>query len=237
MFQTHIALCGVGAAGSAERDSFSSLIHLRTGCAFDVDRFLQGLPNASGIPSSRDPERTTSQKWPSHNLVQTCIHQFVKTGLYSVFPIANVEVLQTLLDQNILDHQTQPTHIANLACLVAFTALVTELHRLEPAFSNTDPDSYLRATLSLLPRLLMETANLRTLETFTIIVSFVTTIIWNGTYYLPSGHISSAHWSHENGGLPTSSRRPHSLQSRGKSLFCHSRGRGRASTRYILALL
>lgn len=96
----------------------------------------------------------------------------MKTGLYSVFPIANVEVLQTLLDQNILDHQTQPTHIANLACLVAFTALVTELHRLEPAFSDTDPDSYLRAALSLLPRLVMEAANLRTLEAFTLIVSF-----------------------------------------------------------------
>ena len=211
MFQMHIALCGVGAAGSAERYSFCSLIHQRTGCDFDVDRFLQGLPNASGIPNSRDLGKTTSQKWPSQLLVQTCIHQFVKTGLYSVFPIANVEVLQTLLNQHILDHKTQRAHIADLACLIAFTALVTELHRLEPAFSDTDPDCYLRAALSLLPRLLMEAANLRTLETFTIIVSFVTTITWNGTYYSPSGHISSAYWSHENGGLLTSSRRPYSL--------------------------
>ncbi|OJJ57713.1 hypothetical protein ASPSYDRAFT_1180204 [Aspergillus sydowii CBS 593.65] len=182
MFQMHIALCGVGAAGSAERYSFCSLIHQRTGCDFDVDRFLQGLPNASGIPNSRDPGKTTSQKWPSQLLVQTCIHQFVKTGLYSVFPIANVEVLQTLLNQHILDHKTQRAHIADLACLIAFTALVTELHRLEPAFSDTDPDCYLRAALSLLPRLLMEAANLRTLETFTIIV----------TYLLPIGHTRTA---------------------------------------------
>ncbi|KAL4919304.1 fungal-specific transcription factor domain-containing protein [Aspergillus aurantiobrunneus] len=178
MFRRHIALCGVGPADSAERDSFCSAIRQRTSSHFDVDQFLLGLPKASGIPNFRDPEKATLQKWPSRSLVQLCINQFVKTGLYSVFPIANVEILQALLDDNILDQQTQPIHTANLACLVAFTALITELHRLEAAFSDSDPDSYLRAVLSLLPRLLMENASLRSLETLTIIV----------TYLLPLGH-------------------------------------------------
>ncbi|KAL4787668.1 fungal-specific transcription factor domain-containing protein [Aspergillus varians] len=178
LFQRHIALCGVGAAGSAERNSFHLAILEQTGCHLDIDQFLQGLPKASGIPTSRDSEKATLQRWPPKHLVQLCINQFVKTGLYSVFPIVNVEVLQTLLDENILGQQSQSTHIANLACLFAFTALITELHRLEPAFSNCDPDSYLRAVLAMLPRLLMENASLRSLETFTIIV----------TYLLPLGH-------------------------------------------------
>ncbi|KAL4941720.1 hypothetical protein BDV06DRAFT_212428 [Aspergillus oleicola] len=182
MFQRHIALCGVGADGSSERNSFCLTVLQQTGSHFNVDQFLLGLLGASGIRGSRNSENATSQKWPTRSLAQLCINQFVKTGLYSVFPIANVEVLQVLVDQRTLDRQSEPTEIANLACLISFTALITELHRLEPAFSNCDPDSYLRTVLALIPRLLVEEPTLRTLEAVIIIV----------TYLQPIGHTNTA---------------------------------------------
>ncbi|KAL4736155.1 hypothetical protein BDV11DRAFT_173152 [Aspergillus similis] len=182
MFQREVSLCGVGSSGSTERELFCSTVLQQTSCHFDVDQFLQGLPNAFGTRDPRDSEKATAQKWPPRHLVQRCLHQFAKTGLYSVFPVANVEALQRLLDENALDTQIQPTHTANLASLVAFTAQVTEMHRLEPAFLDADPDSYIRAVLSLIPRLLIEDPSVRSLEAFVNIA----------TYLGPLGHTKTA---------------------------------------------
>ncbi|KAL2826061.1 fungal-specific transcription factor domain-containing protein [Aspergillus cavernicola] len=159
MFQSHIPFCGVGAAGSIESDLFRSAVCQQTGSHFDIDQFLQGLPKLFSLPNSRDSGNLISQKWPPKPLVQLRIHQFSKTGLYSVFPIANIVVLQTLLDENILDNQTQPTGVADLACL--------------PAFADANPDAYLRAVLALLPRLIMEDASLRSLETIVILFVYI----------------------------------------------------------------
>lgn len=93
-----------------------------------------------------------------------------------MFPIADTTVLQKLLELGIMENPTEPTHTANRACLVAFTALITELHRLEPAFADADPDAYLQTALGLLPKLLMETPDMRTLETVVIIVSLDFTV-------------------------------------------------------------
>ncbi|KAL4880111.1 fungal-specific transcription factor domain-containing protein [Aspergillus karnatakaensis] len=179
MFQNHIAFCGVGAAGSAKRNAVCSTVYQQTSCHLNIDSFLRSLPNAFGPWNS---EKVLTQKWPSNALVQLCINEYLRTGLYSVFPIANTEVLQALLDDNILERQRQSTPVANVACVVAFTALITELHRLEPEFSDADPDAYLRAVLALLPQLITEDAGLRTLETITVI--FV--------YLIPLGHTPSA---------------------------------------------
>ncbi|KAL4811478.1 hypothetical protein BDV18DRAFT_9906 [Aspergillus unguis] len=173
MFQVHLPLCGVGIAGSSERESFCSAVQQQTGFRFDVDQFIQSLPNATGIRDLQDSVKATSRKWPPRQLVQLCIDQFVKTGLYSIHPVANAEVLQRLLDENALDHEAEPVQVANLACLVAFTAQVTEMHRLESAFAGSDPDAYLRAALSLVPRLLMEDTSIRTLETFTMLATYL----------------------------------------------------------------
>jgi hypothetical protein len=198
MFQRHIAFCGVGATGSPGRDAFCSVIYQRTGFHLDIDQFIQGLPNAFGLPASRGSESVITQKWPPKPLVQLCINQFLKTGLYSIFPIANTKVLQALLNDHILDRPHQSTPVANVACLTAFTALITELHRLEPAFSDADPDAYLRTVLALLPQLMMEDASIRSLETFTILVSWVKLNIGQSlcfrqfVYLIPLGHTESA---------------------------------------------
>ncbi|KAL4911535.1 fungal-specific transcription factor domain-containing protein [Aspergillus multicolor] len=181
MFQREITFCGVGTPGSTERESFCSAVLERTGSHFDVDQFVQGLPKAFGTRDPRDLEKARTQKWPPRHLVQLCIHQYAKIGLYSVHPVANVKALQALLDENTLETHTLTNHVANLACLVAFTAQVTVMHRLESAFSGSDPDAYLRAVLSLVPRLLIEEPSVRSLEAFTSIA----------TYLGPLGHTTT----------------------------------------------
>ncbi|KAJ6184131.1 hypothetical protein N7519_005432 [Penicillium mononematosum] len=58
---------------------------------------------------------------------------------------------------------------ANRACLVAFAAMITHIHRHERAFASADPDAYLQAALTLLPEMLLEPPDLRTLEAVTIL--------------------------------------------------------------------
>ncbi|RDW93312.1 uncharacterized protein DSM5745_00634 [Aspergillus mulundensis] len=173
MFQREITVCGVGTPGSTERQVFCTAVLQQTGSRFDVDQFVQGLPNAFGTRDPRDSEKARTQKWPPRHLVQLCIHQYAKTGLYSVHPVANVKALQALLDENTLETHNLTNHIANLACLVAFTAQVTVMHRLESAFSGADPDAYLRAVLSLVPRLIIEEHSVRSLEAFINIATYL----------------------------------------------------------------
>jgi hypothetical protein len=71
----------------------------------------------------------------------------------------------------------QSTRAANRAVLIAFTANVTQMHRHDPAFQDTEPDAYAQAALSLLPELLMETPDLRTLEAVKLLVSLPTTYL------------------------------------------------------------
>jgi hypothetical protein len=85
-----------------------------------------------------------------------------------------------------------------MACPIALTAMVTQMHRLEPEFAGTDPDAYMQTVLTLLPRLLMEEVSLRTLETVVIVVSQfrhkLPECLTNGqfSYILPIGQARSA---------------------------------------------
>ncbi|KAJ5499039.1 hypothetical protein N7453_008090 [Penicillium expansum] len=61
------------------------------------------------------------------------------------------------------------TRAANRACLVAFAAMITQIHRHEQAFAGADPDAYLQAALTLLPEMILEPPDIRTLEAVTIL--------------------------------------------------------------------
>ena len=51
------------------------------------------------------------------------------------------------------------------------------MHRHEPAFAGADPDAYGQAGLSLIPEILIETPDLRTLEALLMLVSLISPII------------------------------------------------------------
>jgi hypothetical protein len=79
--------------------------------------------------------------------------------------------MQILLNANTLDQPPSMTRASNRACLAAFAAMITQIHRHENAFAGSDPDAYLQAALTLLPEIMLEPPDLRTLEAVTIMVS------------------------------------------------------------------
>ncbi|KAI9038292.1 uncharacterized protein KD926_010948 [Aspergillus affinis] len=142
-FRQHIAYCGPGVPYFSLRAYFYSAVSERTGSDLNLDLFLHQVAESYKLHHHVEELRPIPQKWPTPQLIQQCIDHFSRSGFYSVFPIVDTTVLRELLNAGIMDNPTDPTHTANCACLVAFTALVTELHRLEPAFVNADPDAYL----------------------------------------------------------------------------------------------
>jgi hypothetical protein len=79
--------------------------------------------------------------------------------------------MQILLNANTLDQPPSMTRASNRACLAAFAAMITQIHRHENAFAGSDPDAYLQAALTLLPEIMLEPPDLRSLEAVTIMVS------------------------------------------------------------------
>jgi len=170
-FQWHISYCGLGSALSTQRAAFYSLIEQQTGCTFNVDVFAHEVTQSFKAAQLKSNKKVVGIKWPSSSLVQQCLEYFDRNGLYSIFPIVDVEAMQILLNANILDQPPHMTRVANRACLVAFAAMVTQIHRHEAAFAGTEPDAYAQAALTLLPEMLLEPPDLRTLEAVTILVS------------------------------------------------------------------
>lgn len=169
-FRWHLEYCGLGSALSTTRAAFSSEIYRRTGCSFDLDDFFSDLVDSFHSQGLGSIRLATTAKWPPAPLVQRCVKNYAKSGLYSLFPFADADALQMLLDAGVLNHP-QSTRAANRAVLIAFTANVTQMHRHDPAFQDTEPDAYAQAALSLLPEILMETPDLRTLEAVNMLVS------------------------------------------------------------------
>ncbi|CAG8888641.1 unnamed protein product [Penicillium salamii] len=173
-FQWHISFCGLGSALSSQRASFYSLIEQQTGRTFNIDVFAHEVTQSFKAAQLKSTKKVVGIKWPKSALVQRCLEYFEKNGLYSIFPIVDVEAMQILLNANILDQPANMTRVANRACLVAFAAMITQIHRHEAAFSDTDPDAYAQAALTLLPEMLLETPDLRTLEAVTILMLYIT---------------------------------------------------------------
>jgi hypothetical protein len=129
-FQWHISYCGLGGALSAQRASVYSLIQQQTGCTFNVDVFAHEVTQSFQSQQLKSTKRVIGIKWPESGLVQKCLGYFDKNGLYSIFPIVDVEAVQILLNANILERPPDMTRVANRACLVAFAAMITNIHGL-----------------------------------------------------------------------------------------------------------
>ncbi|KAJ5749599.1 transcriptional regulator family: Fungal Specific TF [Penicillium manginii] len=170
-FRWHIAYCGLGNPLSTTRAAFYSNIFQRTGSTFDLDDFLNELVQpliAQGLKGTR---RSASIKWPSTPLVQQCVTYYTEAGLYSLFPFADAEALQVLVKADVLNHPST-TRAAYRACLAAFTANITQMHRHDPMFRDADPDAYAHAALSLVPGIITEPVDTRTVEAIMMIPQY-----------------------------------------------------------------
>ena len=166
-FQWHIIYCGLGHPLSAQRAEFYSIIE-KSGCTFDLDDFLHKVGQSFRPVVSK--ERTVHQsKVPPLELVQLSIHHYEKAGLYSMFPFADVEAIQMLIAANVLSNHSS-SRAAHRACLIAFTANISQMHRHEPVFRDAEPYSYAQYAISLIPELLMEPPDLRSLEAILMLV-------------------------------------------------------------------
>ncbi|KAJ5800211.1 transcriptional regulator family: Fungal Specific TF [Penicillium psychrosexuale] len=172
-FQWHISYCGLGGALSTQRAAFSSLVQEQTGCTFNVDVFSHEVTQSFNSQQLKSTKKVIGIKWPESALVQRCLEYFDRNGLYSIFPVIDVEAVQVLLNARVLDRPPNMTRAANRACLAAFAAMITQIHRHERAFAGTDPDAYLQAALTLLPEMLLEPPDLRTLEAVTILMLYI----------------------------------------------------------------
>ena len=111
-----------------------------------------------------------------------------------MFPFADVDALQVLLNAKVLSHP-QTTRAANLACLAAFTANIAQMHRHDPILAHADPDAYAQAALGLIPAILMETPDLRTLEAVIMLVSAVISPVISLASNNSLGHLYCSNWS------------------------------------------
>lgn len=169
-FQAHLAWCGLGNRLSTARANFCATIYQQCGHAFDLDEFLVEAAASFEKDGFTSKKKTTVTKWPSPSLVKRSVEYYAQCGLYSMFPFADPEALQVLVNADVLNHP-DTTRAANRACLAAFTANITQMHRHDPAFCDADPDAYAQAALSLVPQILMEAPDLRTLEAIMMLVS------------------------------------------------------------------
>ncbi|PYH45885.1 uncharacterized protein BP01DRAFT_339120 [Aspergillus saccharolyticus JOP 1030-1] len=181
-FRAEIAHCGVGQAGSIQRSSFFSTVYQKTGSSIDLDHFLAQAAQSlrfQGAQGRTTPKPALLPKWPPTPLVQYSLDHYSRSGLYSIFPVANADALSELVAEGVLDQQDTTVPAANLACLFAFTAMMSVMHRLDPAFIHAEPAAYILAALCLVPRILMEKPTVRSLEAIVLIM----------TYVMPGGQI------------------------------------------------
>lgn len=168
IFQWHISYCGIGHGLSRQRAEFYSLIEERCGCTFDVDDFLHRARD-SYRPAFNAVRSPLQCKPPPLELVQRSVDHYEKAGLYSMFPFADVEAMQILINANVLDNP-QTSRTSHRACLIAFTANISQMHRHEPFFREAEPYAYAQYAITLIPELLMEPPDLRSLETTLMLV-------------------------------------------------------------------
>ncbi|KAE8420431.1 hypothetical protein BDV36DRAFT_249823 [Aspergillus pseudocaelatus] len=172
-FQQHLEYSWPGGDRSSHRASFCSAIFHHTGSHFDLDNFFRQVTDSYQSRYGIEEKKQATSQWPDKRLVRNCIEYYDRKGLYSVFPIVDIRVVREIFDAGVLDDPSKASPVANKACLVAFTALIAQLHRHSPMFAHAKPDAYVRAVLSLLPDLFMEEADVRTLETFIILTIYI----------------------------------------------------------------
>ncbi|CEO58834.1 hypothetical protein PMG11_03536 [Penicillium brasilianum] len=156
-FRWHLQFCTPGADPDRRLDSY-----------LDFDAFAHGLKQSLDSPRPI-PTKVITPKWPSRVVMQQSLEYYESNKLYAIFPMVDTMALKRLLDANELGLQGGTIDAANQACLTALTAFVTRIRHHEPTFTEADSSAYMQAVLSMLPQLVMEHTNIRTLEAVLIL--------------------------------------------------------------------
>lgn len=135
-YEWHLAYCTLGVSPCIRFDSI-----------FDFDDFSRRFSHSLGLPYAPNishSSQVTIPKWPPRSLVAQSIEYFLRNKLYSIFPVADTDVLANLLNANVFDQFGESLDTPSRACVVAFTAFVIRLRRHEPAFAHADANAYMQ---------------------------------------------------------------------------------------------
>lgn len=171
IFKQHLECSWPGTTHSPQRTSFHATVYRQTGTVLDIAGFLARVTESYKAQYASISPAVSSPQWPSYALIQQCLDSYVAKGLYAMFPVVDVPASQAVLNALVSGRTDPPPTTAEKAHLFAFAAFITKQHRHQPQYADTDPDAYLQAVLTLVPKLMLELASVWKLETFLILVS------------------------------------------------------------------
>ncbi|GAT29301.1 C6 transcription factor [Aspergillus luchuensis] len=169
IFKQHLEVSWPGTTNSPQRNSFHATVYRQTGAVLDLHGFLARVTESYKAQYASISPATSTPLWPSYALIQKCLDYYAAKGMYSMFPVVDVPASQAVLEALVSGHTDPPPTTAEKAHLFAFAAFITKQHQHQPQFADTDPDAYVQAVLTLVPKLMLELASVWKLETFVIL--------------------------------------------------------------------
>ncbi|OJZ88091.1 hypothetical protein ASPFODRAFT_58950 [Aspergillus luchuensis CBS 106.47] len=159
IFKQHLEVSWPGTTNSPQRNSFHATVYRQTGAVLDVHGFLARVTESHKAQYASISPAISTPQWPSYALVQKCLDYYAANSMYSMFPVVDVPASQAVLDALVSGRTDSPPTTAEKAHLFAFAAFITKQHQHQPQFADTDPDAYVQAVLTLIPKLMLELAS------------------------------------------------------------------------------
>ncbi|PYH39991.1 Zn(II)2Cys6 transcription factor [Aspergillus neoniger CBS 115656] len=159
IFKQHLEISWPGTTNSPQRNSFHATVYRQTGAVLDLHGFLARVTESYKAQYASISPAISTPQWPSYALIQKCLDYYSAKSMYSMFPVVDVPASQAVLDALVSGRTDPPPTTAEKAHLFAFAAFITKQHQHQPQFAGTDPDAYVQAVLTLVPKLMLELAS------------------------------------------------------------------------------
>ncbi|KAL5358328.1 hypothetical protein BJX96DRAFT_39688 [Aspergillus floccosus] len=172
-FRWHLACSGPLFSSSPQAEVFLATVYRQTGVPFDFDGFITRVSQSYKSQYPATYPKVVPPKWPQNELIQRCIRYYSEEHLYSIFPVIEPTTLSVIFDEYVSTSTDARTRTVNAACLFALTAFITKMHGNQPIFKDAEPDAYIQASLNLLPQIIMQADNLRTLEALLLLALYI----------------------------------------------------------------
>ena len=169
-FRWHLACSGPLFTSSPQAEVFLATVYRQTGVPLDFDGFITRVSQLYKSQYPATYPKAVAPKWPENELIQRCIRYYSEEHLYSIFPVIEPATLPVIFDEYVSASTDARTRTVNAACLFSLTAFITKMHGNQPMFKHAEPDAYIQASLNLLPQIIMQADNLRTLEALLLLV-------------------------------------------------------------------
>ncbi|PYH64736.1 Zn(II)2Cys6 transcription factor [Aspergillus vadensis CBS 113365] len=159
IFKQHLEISWPGTTNSPQRNSFHATVYRQTGAVLDLHGFLACATESYKAQYASISPAISTPQWPSYALIQKCLDYYAAKSMYSMFPVVDLPASQAVLDALVSGRTDSLPTTAEKAHLFAFAAFITKQHQNQPQFADTDPEAYVQAVLTLVPKLMLELAS------------------------------------------------------------------------------